>query len=305
VTHDLQGHQLNPPRHLHRKGDRLDLQTRAGISFIERNHDRPFFLYLAYYAPHVPLAATEEDLQRFSKEMPRRRRIALAMLAAIDDGVGQIRKKLEQHELTNDTLIFFISDNGAPLKLHMADLPGTGPGWNGSRNDPWVGEKGTLMEGGIRVPYIVAWPGTIPAGQVYSSPVSSLDVGATAVALAGLPSPKGLDGVNLVPHLSGAKKGAPHEIIYWRFWNQMAARKGRWKYLQAGGERKYLFDLESPDHERRNRISDHPKIANELEGLLSDWAKGLKTPGLPNGTLNGQEERFYDHYLPTGDVLDH
>ncbi len=300
ATHDLKGNEVKPPKHVHETGYRLDIQTQAGLSFIERNHDQPFFLYLAYYAPHVPLDATEKYLQRFPEGMPRRRRIALAMLAAIDDGVGRIRRQLEKHELTEDTIIFFISDNGAPLKLHMQDLPGNGPGWDGSRNDPWLGEKGTLMEGGIRVPYLVSWPGRIPAGQTYDHPVSSLDVGATAVALAGLPKPESLEGVNLVPHLTGEEKGLPHDILCWRFWNQAAIRKGKWKYLQAGGERKYLFDLGSPEHERKNRIKDHPAIAKELQGLLADWAKELKAPGMPSGEVNGQEQRFYEHYLPNG-----
>lgn len=298
ANYDLQDQDVDPIRGITEQGYRLDIQTDAALAFIDRNKDKPFFLYLAYYAPHVPLDATDAYLSRFPGEMPRRRRIALAMIAAMDDGVGRIRERLKELGLQNDTLIFFISDNGAPLKITMEDKLGNGPGWDGSRNDPWVGEKGMVSEGGVRVPFIVTWPGTIPAGQVYEHPVSSLDVGATAVELAGIEKPDELDGVNLVPYLTGEATGAPHQALYWRFWNQAAIRQGQWKYLQAGADRAYLFDLSSSEHEKQNLIDQHPDIARKLKQNLQAWAKDLKTPGLPDQGLNGQEVNFYDHYLP-------
>jgi arylsulfatase A-like enzyme len=296
ATYDLDGSSVKPTKMLRKPGYRLDIQTDAALAFIDRHAEEPFFLYLAYFAPHVPLEATEKYLKRFPENMPRRRRIALAMIAAMDDGVGRIRERLAKHAITENTLIFFISDNGAPLKLHMTDAPGGGPGWDGSRNDPWIGEKGTLMEGGVRVPYVVTWPGTLPAGKTYDHPVSSLDVGATAVSLAGLPDVPGLDGVNILPYLKGEKAEAPHETLYWRFWNQTAIRKGKWKYLQAG-PRKYLFDMSTPEHETRNRIADEPEIAAALQADLKTWAAEQKTPGVPSETLNGQEVKFYDFFL--------
>ncbi|MDT8391032.1 MAG: sulfatase-like hydrolase/transferase [Lentisphaeria bacterium] len=298
ATYDLDGKNISPAKNIRKDGYRLDIQSDAALAFIDRHAKEPFFLYLAYYAPHVPLDATDKYLERFPGDMPRRRRIALAMLAAIDDGVGRIRQKLKTHGIAENTLIFFISDNGAPLKIDMKDTPGNGPGWDGSRNDPWIGEKGTLMEGGIRVPFIVTWPGTIPAGKTYNHPVISLDVAATAVAVAGLPEVPELDGVNLIPFLTGDDTGSPNEQLFWRFWNQTVIRKGRWKYLQAGGERKYLFDLESPEHEKKNLIDEHPEIAAQLKKQLTAWANEQKTPGVPSGVLNGQEVKFYDHYLP-------
>jgi arylsulfatase A-like enzyme len=298
ATYDLKGKDITPAKHIRVPGYRLDIQTDAALAFIDRHHEKPFFLYLAYFAPHVPLDATEKYLKRFPGEMPRRRRIALAMLAAMDDGVGRIRERLNKHGLSKNTIIFFISDNGAPIKLNMEDKPGNGPGWDGSRNDPWVGEKGMLSEGGIRVPYIVTWPGTIPAGKTYDHPVSSLDVGATSIALAGLGEVKELDGVNLMPYLTGESNDAPHDMLFWRFWSQTAVRKGKWKYVQAGSDRKYLFDLSSPQHEKKNLIKDHPKIAAELQASLAQWASQMKNPGVPSGRLNAQEVKFYDHFLP-------
>ncbi|MEM7258425.1 MAG: sulfatase-like hydrolase/transferase, partial [Pseudomonadota bacterium] len=165
---------------------RLDVTTDAGLTFIDRHHDKPFFLYLPYFAPHVPMEATEEYLSRHESAPETRRRYALAMMSAIDDGVGAIRQKLEDHNLTDNTLLFFISDNGAPLGIDLRDAPieDNGAAWDGSLNTPWVGEKGMLTEGGIRVPYVVTWPGTLPANTVIDTPVSTLDVAATALELA-------------------------------------------------------------------------------------------------------------------------
>lgn len=278
---------------------RLAAQTEGALAFIRRHSQEPFFLYLAYFAPHVPLEAPDTYLQRFPGDMPERRRHALAMMAAIDDGVGRLQGELKKENIAQRTLTFFISDNGAPLKIEKEDRPISfkGGAWDGSLNDPWVGEKGMLTEGGIRVPFIMHWPGVLPAGQVYDAPVISLDVAATALALAGETSPQGMDGANLIPYLTGRRMGAPHAVLYWRFWNQAALRRGKWKYLQAGSG-SYLFDLSSPDHEKRNLISQHPELATQLKHDLSAWAGELKEPGLPEGALNVQEVKWYAHYLP-------
>jgi arylsulfatase A-like enzyme len=183
--------------------------------------------------------------------------------------------------------------------MGMKDLPLTikGGAWDGSRNDPLVGEKGMLTEGGIRVPYIVAWPGTLPQGKVDDRPVTSLDVAATALALAKQPSAPELDGTDLMPYLTGANSAEPHAALYWRFWNQSAIRKGNWKYLQAGGEKRYLFDLSSVNHEKENLILKHPEIAEQMSEELQKWASTLRTPGVPNAKLNPQEKNFYEYYF--------
>ncbi len=278
---------------------RLDAQSQAAVAFIRRNKDRPFLLYLAYFAPHVPLEATKEYLRRFTGEMPERRRYALAMMSAIDDGVGSILDELRAHGIDEKTLIFFMSDNGAPLKIHKQDLPVTmrGGAWDGSLNDPWIGEKGMLTEGGIRVPFLMRWKGVLPEGAVCEQAVISLDVAATALAMAGLPASPDLDGVNLIPYLTGADKGSPHELLYWRFWGQAAVRSGKWKYLHLADGTRYLFDLASPEHEKKNLIQCEPAVAERLGKQLSRWADGLKRPGLPSGKLKDQEIKWYEHYL--------
>lgn len=273
----------------------IDANSAAARAFIKRHHDEPFFFYLAYRAPHVPLDATKKYLDRFPGEMPERRRKALAMLSAVDDGVGGILESLDEYGIAENTLIFFIGDNGAPLKIHKEDAPGNGPGWDGSLNDPLNGEKGTVIEGGNRTPFLVYWKNHFLGGQVYNYPVISLDVAATAVALAGLPHAPELDGVNLDPFLRGEKTGAPHDALYWRWMGQAAIREGKWKYIQ-GGARRYLFDLDKDIGEKKSLIESHPEIADRLQKRLSEWASTLNPPGLSD-PLPAAGSNYFDHYL--------
>lgn len=275
----------------------VDGCSKAAASLIERYKDDPFFLYIAYRAPHVPLDAPQKYLDRFPGKMPERRRQALAMLAAVDDGVGLITQTLAKHRLSEETLIFYIGDNGAPLKIHKLDAPGGGPGWDGSLNDPLNGEKGMLSEGGMHVPFVISWPGTIPAGQVFGHPVSALDVAATAAELAQIESnPGDFDGVNLIPYLTGEQKDAPHEFLAWRWVAQSAIREGDWKLLR-GGDREYLYNLKKDLEEKHDLAGEHPEIANRLREKLSGWASELNPPGLANGGMSKAANDYFDFYL--------
>lgn len=275
----------------------VDGCSRAAASVIDRYKDQPFFLYVAYRAPHVPLDAPQKYLDRFPGEMPGRRRQALAMLSAVDDGVGLITDTLEKHGLTERTLIFYIGDNGAPLKIHKLDAPGGGPGWDGSLNDPLNGEKGMLSEGGMHVPFVISWPGTIPAGQVYEHPVSALDVAATAASIADLKIEKGdLDGVDLIPYLTGENQTPPHDVLTWRWVSQSAIREGKWKLLR-GGDREYLYDLDDDIEEQRNLAAKHPEIATRLRSKLTSWATQLDPPGLSTGEMSSAASDYFDFYL--------
>ncbi len=276
----------------------VDGCSQAAASIIKRYKDQPLFLYVAYRAPHVPLDAPPQYLKRFPGKMPERRRQALAMLSAVDDGVGLVTKTLKENGLTEKTLIFYIGDNGAPLKIHKADTPGGGPGWDGSLNDPLNGEKGMLSEGGMHTPFVVSWPGKIPAGQEYPHPISALDVAATATAIANVKTESDdLDGVNLIPFLSGQNKAAPHDALMWRWVSQSAIREGNWKLLR-GGNREYLYNLDTDLEEKNNLAANHPEIATRLRKRLSDWADELSPPGLakdmPNGGAWGS---YFDFYL--------
>lgn len=274
----------------------LDACSKAAVAFINRHHGNPFFLYLAYRAPHVPLDAPEKYLSRFPGEMPERRRQALAMISAMDDGVGQIVAELQKKNLYKNTLIFYIGDNGAPLKIHKLDAPGGGPGWDGSLNEPMNGEKGMLTEGGIRVPFLISWPGRIPGGVVYDDPIWTLDVAATAVELAGLEKDQTLDGVNLIPFLSGEAKEPAHSSLKWRWVAQSAIRKGDWKFLK-GGNRKYLFDLGADPEEKRNLLAKNQPLASAMESELAAWAGDLQPPGIDVASMSQVWEAYFDFYL--------
>ena len=291
ASHDLSGAPLpNAPAEVTDTRFRITVQTEAALSFLERRSatpESPWFLYLPWFAPHVPLESPEPWYSQTPAGLPKERRQALAMIAAMDDGVGQLREKLRALGMEQRTLIFLIGDNGAPLKSGA---------WNGSLNGPMVGEKGMLTDGGVRTPFVAAWPGTLPAGTEYQEPVINLDVAATAVALAGLPDESALDGVNLIPFLLGERKTAPHEALFWRWRSQAAVLEGNWKLVLLGAEERYLFDVTSPEGETHNVIGLHPEIAAQLEGKLQSWDATLKRPGLPS-VVNPQDQLFFDVYV--------
>jgi len=290
ASHDLKGNKLaNAPQPLTDPRFRCVWQTDAALQFIDRHPRDPFFLYLAYYTPHVPLQSPEPWFARTPTHLPLERRQALAMIAAMDEGIGQIRAKLREQGNEKNTLIFFIGDNGAPLRPNA---------WNGSLNLPLTGEKGMLTDGGIRTPFVAAWPGTLPAGKTYDAPVIALDVAATAVAVAGLPSDKALDGVNLVPFLRGEKSGEPHDALFWRWRSQAAVRAGKWKLILLGTKERYLFDLSQPDGlaETTNLITRFPDVAASLEQRLNAWDATLQTPELPT-TVVAPDQYFFDTHV--------
>ena len=291
ASHDLQGKPFADAPHVVTDNRfRVVVQTEAALSFLDRRAakpEQPFFLYLAWYAPHVPLESPEPWFSQTSAALPKERRQALAMIAAMDEGLGQLRAKLKAIGQDQNTLIFFIGDNGAPL----------GKNWDGSLNTPLIGEKGMLTEGGIRTPFVAAWPGHVPAGQVYEKPVISLDVAATAVALAGLPNDPVLDGTDLTPFLSGKNQGAPHERLFWRWGSQAAVQEYPWKLIRLGEREQLLFDISQPDGEnvKKNQFSAQPEIVARLTKALKKWSETLMPPGLPTTFDAHHEGLFAEH----------
>lgn len=283
---------------------RIDVQTEAAVSFIDRNHATPFYLQLNYYGPHTPLEATQKYLDRFPADMPVRRRYALAMISAIDDGVGQVVETLTKHGLLDNTLIVMTSDNGAPLKMTKPDTPINGDpcGWDGSLNDPWVGEKGMLSEGGIRVPMIWSLPSQLPSGKTYHWPVSTLDIAPSMLQLAGgdlaaamLDEANRFDGVDQITLMNDIQNPSTRTLFF-RFWDQAAIRKGKWKHIFVGDGRRYLFDLEGDQHEHQNLASEHPELTNKMHDSLKSWCAELKPAGLPTGNKM-RERKWYDFYF--------
>jgi arylsulfatase A-like enzyme len=260
-----------------------DAFAREAVAFIDRHKAEPFFLYLAFNAVHVPLEATEDRLQKFAALKGPRRRTYAAMTLAMDEAVGRVLRKLRREGLEDDTLVFFLSDNGGPL------LPGTGI--NGARNTPLRGSKRTTLEGGIRVPFVVSWKGRLPGGTTYDRPVIQLDVLPTALAAAGVRPEAGadLDGVNLLPYLAGQEDGAPHEALYWRLGAQMAVRRGDWKLVRydpaadgfrgrATATRAKLYNLARDVGEAHDLAADEPARAKDLEADWRRWGAAQARP---------------------------
>ena len=245
-----------------------DAFGREAVAFIDRHKQHPFFLYLTFNAVHAPLQAPDKYLSRFSGTSDERRKTFAAMLSALDDNVGSVLDKLAQEKLDENTLVFFIGDNGGPT-------PRTSSG-----NGPLHGFKAQVWEGGIRVPYMVQWKGKLPAGKIYDQPVTSLDIVPTAVAAAGgaIAESQPLDGVDLLPYLSGQKSGSPHENLYWRFGPQWAIRQGDWKLLKPPQGGVQLYDLARDVGEEHDLAAQKPELASQLQKTFDQWNTELKVP---------------------------
>ncbi|MCP4048616.1 MAG: sulfatase-like hydrolase/transferase, partial [Gammaproteobacteria bacterium] len=237
--------------------------------FVKRESHGPFFLYVAYNAPHAPLQASQEYLDRNTHIENKRRRTYAAMITAVDDGVGRILETLKEEGIDENTIVFFLSDNGGPLEKNASD--------NGILREG----KGSPFEGGIRVPFAVRWPGKVPAGVDYEEPVISLDILATIVAEANVDTSanKPLDGTNLMPHLRGERSGPPHDILFWRGFDQkwFAARRANNKLVNKPAG-KMLFDLETDISEADNLISTDAKTHQDLEKRVEAWNSEMIDP---------------------------
>lgn len=230
-----------------------DAFTDEAVQFIEREKQHPFFLYLAYNAVHSPLQGADAYMQKMSHIGDPHRRIFAAMLANLDDSVGAVLKKVRDAGLEENTLIFFLSDNGGPTK----ELT--------SSNSPLSGGKGEFLEGGIRIPFMVQWKGRISSGQVIRKPVISLDIYATAAAVAGKPvGAEQTDGVNLMPFLDPKNAGTPHDHLFWCFRQGGALRQGDLKLLKKGNHWK-LFNLATDLEEKHDLSTKYPKKLAEMK----------------------------------------
>jgi arylsulfatase A-like enzyme len=240
--------------------------AKEAVSFIDRHPDKPWFLYLAFNAPHGPQEPTAEREKLFAGIEPERRRKYLAQITLLDDAVGIVTRALAESGQAKRTLVFFLSDNGGPVTVP-------------AKNEPLRGMKGQVYEGGMRVPFVVSWPGRLPAGATYDSPVSSLDIFATAVALAevSVPTGKKYDGVNLMPYLEGKSKTPPHDRLFWRTegGQQLAVREGRWKLVRLKDKPPELFDLDTDIAETRDLAALKPEITRRLAEALDAWNKEL------------------------------
>lgn len=244
-----------------------DAFSREAANYIRSHKNNPFFIYLAYNAPHAPMQATEKYLKRFEHIKDEKRKTYAAMVSAVDDGVNKLLNLLDELKLTDNTIVFFLSDNGGPIPD------------NSSSNGVLRGKKGDLYEGGVRVPFAVQWPGQIPAGLKYDSPVISLDIFATAANLAGVKPKNPIDGVNLLPYLKGVKKGMPHDVLFWRMYdrNLFAVRSAVSKMV-ISKENTELFDVNNDIAEKNNLAGAQKKQVNALNKQLQRWKNQIIDP---------------------------
>jgi len=247
------------------KANLTDAFTREACDFIGRHREQPFFLYLAYNSVHSPMQATDYYLKKFAHIEDIQRRIFAAMLAHLDENVGKVLAQLRVSGIEENTLIVFLSDNGGPTK----ELT--------SSNAPLQGGKGELWDGGIRVPFIAAWKNHINAGQVVDAPVASIDATVTALKVAGVlatelstQAESKLDGINLMPLLTGKTTQLTERPLFWRVGRKEALRLGDWKIIRDGKEWQ-LFNLTYDISETRNLATQEPARLQRMSALWDKW----------------------------------
>lgn len=244
------------------------------VQFIEKNEqtDEPFFMYLAYNAPHAPLQAPQKYLDRTQHIYHAGRSVYAAMILAVDDGIGRIWDELERQNIDDNTLIFFLSDNGG------VGVPGQ------TSNLPRRAYKGNMFDGGTRTPFAIYWKGKIAAGSTYDRTISSLDIYPTVATAAGFDPSENknpLDGTDLIPYLSGAKQGNPHESLCWRVCGGMeyAIRKGDYKLVKTYYSDDYmLFNLHDDKIESRDLAAENPDIVADMAADYEEWNSQMMAP---------------------------
>jgi arylsulfatase A-like enzyme len=290
-----------------RKGDQIqeitddtfyttDAYAERACDWIEKNKKGPFFLYLPFNAQHAPLQAPQKYLDRFANIEDEKRRTFAAMMSAQDDAVGRVLAKVKEIGAEDNTLVWYLTDNGGPTASTT------------SQNGPLRGFKATTWEGGTRVPFMVKWPGKIPAGKTYENPIIQLDILPTCIAAtnvvrrsaAGPEAPadaapaKPLDGVNLLPYLTGEKSDRPHETLYWRFGPQWAVRHGDFKLVKGNGQETLgLYNLAADIGESKDLAAAQPEKAAELKALYDKWNAEQSEPKWrpnPNAKKKGNKK---------------
>lgn len=248
-----------------------DVLSDKAVAFIEKNKQQPFYMYWAPNAVHTPMEATNDDLQRF-KNHPRQK--LAAMTFALDRAIGKIVDKLKADKLFDNTLIFFLSDNGGAAN-------------NQSSNLPLKGFKGNKFEGGHRIPLLVSWPKYIKAKSTFKGLTSALDIYPTALEAAGIKNYEalGLDGISLMPQLKGLSTANPHTQLVWRKDKIAAIRNNLHKLIFLNGKEEGLYNLKTDPAEKNNLITSQPKVVESLKLQFNDWQKDKVKPLWTEGKI--------------------
>lgn len=290
----LEAKTADPIQHNGTPVEKIEYTTESfaaeAVKFIGANKGKPWLAYVPFNAVHGPLETLEKYESRFSSITDEKRRKFAGLLSALDDAVGTLLAQVRANGEEENTLIIFHSDNGGPTRQIT------------SNNGPLKGYKATTWEGGVRVPFFVQWKGKIPAGKVDDRPVIQLDLLPTALAAAGAEAPADakLDGVNLLPYLTGDKAEAPHEALFWRFGGQIAVRKGDWKLVKGSTDEKavgqpgakatledaQLYNLASDIGEQTDLAAKEPEKVKELAAAWEAWNSGnVEAKWLPSNRL--------------------
>jgi len=251
-----------------------DYYTEQAVEVIGANRDRPFFLYLAHWAPHTPLQAARRDYEALAHIENHRLRVYAAMIRSLDRGVGQVLRALERNGLDENTLVLFTSDNGGANYIGLPEV-----------NRPFRGWKISLFEGGIHVPFFAKWPARIAAGATVSNPVHHFDLYATAAAAAGAPLPtdRTMDGVDLLPHVAGEAPGVPHRALFWRSGASQTALVDGWKLnVSDPPGRTWLFDMGADPTEQHDLSAERPEKLAELQAALAAHNAEQAPPAWPS-----------------------
>ncbi|MDO7172385.1 sulfatase-like hydrolase/transferase [Mariniflexile sp. AS56] len=256
------------------KGYMTDVLGDQSVKYIEANKDQPFFMYLSYNAVHTPMEAKAEHLEKYKKHS--RQKLA-AMTWSLDENVGKLQQKLKHLGLEENTLIYFLSDNGGAAN-------------NSSSGGPLKGWKGNKFEGGHRVPFIVSWPKEIKGEQTFSGLSSSLDIFTTSLAAAKITKAENLvlDGVDLLPYLKGDKTGNPHDKLFWRKLEEAGARIGDYKLVRLQNYGASLYNLTTDLGETTNLETIQTEAFQRLQDELKSWETKMMEP------LWGEEREWMD-----------
>ena len=253
-----------------------DYYTDEAIKVIEKNKNRPFFLYLSHWAIHNPLQAIRSDVEQMSHMSGHNLKVYSGMIRALDRSVGEIIRTLKELNIYGRTLIFFTSDNGGANYIELEDI-----------NKPFRGWKISFFEGGIRVPFILSWPDQIDPGLKFDKPVHHFDIFSTIASAANvqIPMDRKIDGVDLMPYIKGEKIANPHQTLFWRSGNHQAVLHENWKYLISKKEgTKWLFDTDQDPLETNNLININPEKTSQIENLLAMFNSEQANPLYPSST---------------------
>lgn len=249
------------------EGYLTDVLADETAAFIERNKKQPFFAFVSFNAVHTPMDAREDDLKRFPN-LSGKRKTAAAMTLALDRACGRIIDKLEELGLDENTIVIFTNDNGGPTDK------------NASSNYPLSGTKSNHLEGGIRVPFIMAWPEKIKSGSSYPYPISTMDLLPTFLEAAGGDADAilNLDGVNLLPYILGQKMERPHQRLFWKKDARAVVRDGDWKLIRYADRPPELYDISEDPREMNNLAGIYPERVKKMFKLIFQWESTLERP---------------------------